>query len=88
MAEGGCSHLIHRGWSVNAARKTTMAIGAFSIPIVVIAGYTSHVWLVVALVGLALGMHQWWSANLFTITRDMFPTQAVGTVVGMGQVGG
>lgn len=82
------SHLIQRGWSVNLARKTTMAIPALSIPFIVIAGYTHEVWLVVALVSLALAMHQWWSANLFTLVSDMFPSQAVGTVVGMGQVGG
>lgn len=82
------SHLIQRGWSVNAARKVTMAVPAAAIPFVVIAGYTDRLWLVIALVSLALAMHQWWSANLFTLTSDMFPTAAVGTVVGMGQFGG
>lgn len=82
------SHLIHRGWSINRARKTTMAVSACTIPFVSIVGFSDQLWVAVVLVGMALAMHQWWSANLFTLTSDMFPSAAVGTVVGMGQVGG
>ena len=32
--------------------------------------------------------HQGWSANLFTTTSDMFPRQAVGSVVGIGGMAG
>ncbi len=80
--------LIQRGWSVNRARKTTLAVAAFSVPWVVFAGFTRNHALALGLIGMALAMHQWWSSNLFTLTSDMFPTEAVGTVVGMGQVGG
>jgi ACS family hexuronate transporter-like MFS transporter len=44
----------------------------------------SHLWLAVAIIGLAAAAHQGWSANLFTLTSDMFPAQAVGSVVGFG----
>ena len=33
---------------------------------------------------LATSAHQGWSANLFTLTSDMFPRRAVGSVVGIG----
>jgi len=82
------SYLISRGWPVNRARKTTMAVAAFSIPLVALAAFIHSLPLVIVLVSLALAMHQWWSANLFTTTSDMFPSEAVGTVVGMGQFGG
>ena len=82
------SHLINRGWSVNRARKTVMLVPALAIPWVAIAGFTHNAWLALGLISMALAMHQWWSSNLFTLTSDMFPTQAVGTVVGMGQIGG
>ncbi len=82
------SVLIQKGWSVNRARKTALACTACTIPFVGYAGFTHNLPVVIFLVGLALAMHQWWSANLFTLTSDMFPTRAVGTVVGMGQVGG
>jgi ACS family hexuronate transporter-like MFS transporter len=80
--------LIHRGWPHNRARKTTMGIAAALIPLVAINAFRSELWLFVALSGLVVAMHQWWSANLFTTASDMFPREAIGTVVGMGQVGG
>jgi len=42
----------------------------------------------VLLVGLAAAAHQGWSANIFTTTSDMFPRQAVGSVVGIGGMAG
>ncbi len=42
----------------------------------------------VALVSLAAAAHQGWSANLFTLTSDMFPRRAVGSVVGFGGMAG
>jgi ACS family hexuronate transporter-like MFS transporter len=42
----------------------------------------------VGIVGVAAAAHQWWSANIFTLTSDMFPSQAVGTVVGIGGFAG
>ena len=39
-----------------------------------------------ALIGLAAAAHQGWSANIFTMTSDMFPRRAVGSVVGAGAV--
>ena len=43
---------------------------------------------VLALVSLAAAAHQGWSANLFTLTSDMFPRRAVGSVVGIGGMAG
>jgi ACS family hexuronate transporter-like MFS transporter len=43
---------------------------------------------VVALVGLAGAAHQGWSANIFTLTSDLFPKAAVGSVVGIGAMTG
>jgi len=45
-------------------------------------------WAAVLVVGLAAAAHQWWSANIFTLSSDMFPRQAVGTVVGIGGFAG
>ena len=82
------SSLIKRGWTVNAARKTTMGIFAAMIPFVIIAGQTRSTWLAVGLIGMATACHQAWSANLFTLSSDMFPRRAVGTVVGIGGFAG
>jgi MFS transporter, ACS family, aldohexuronate transporter len=82
------SSMIKRGVSVNRARKTAMLICALAVVPVVFAAKASSVWIAVLLVGLAAGAHQGWSANLFTTTSDMFPRQAVGSVVGIGGMAG
>jgi ACS family hexuronate transporter-like MFS transporter len=45
-------------------------------------------WTAVALIGLAAAAHQGWSANVFTMTSDMFPRRAVGSIVGIGGMAG
>ena len=45
-------------------------------------------WIAVLLIGLASAAHQGFSANLFTLTSDMFPRFAVGSVVGIGGFAG
>ena len=47
-----------------------------------------NLWLAVGLIAIAAAAHQGWSANLFTIVSDCFPRQAVGSVVGLGGLGG
>jgi len=79
---------IKRGWSVNAARKTTMLIAALLIVPTALAPTMTGMWAAVLIVGLAAAAHQWWSANLFTLSSDMLPRQAVGTVVGIGGFAG
>ncbi|MDQ3711412.1 MAG: MFS transporter [Acidobacteriota bacterium] len=82
------SHLIKRGWTVNAARKTTMLICAILVIPIVYASITDNLWVSVVLIGTAAAAHQGWSANIFTIASDMFPKQAVGSVVGIGGMAG
>ena len=79
---------IKRGWSVNAARKTTMLIAALLIVPTALAPTMTGLWASVLIVGLAAAAHQWWSANIFTLSSDMFPREAVGTVVGIGGFAG
>jgi ACS family hexuronate transporter-like MFS transporter len=82
------STLINRGRSVNVARKTTMLICALCVTPIIFAYKMENLWGAVLLIGLAAAAHQGFSANLFTITSDMFPPQAVGSVVGIGGMAG
>ena len=82
------SGLIKRGWTVNAARKTTMLVCAFLVIPIVYASITDNLWVSVVLIGIAAAAHQGWSANIFTLASDMFPKQAVGSVVGIGGMAG
>ena len=82
------STLIRRGWTVNAARKTAMLVCALAVVPIVFAAGVQSMWGAVALISLATAAHQGWSANLFTFASDMFPRQAVGSVVGLGGFAG
>jgi len=82
------STLIKRGWSINAARKTTMLACALAVTPIIFAANVKSLWVAVGLVGLAAAAHQGWSANIFTMASDMFPRRAVGSVVGIGGMAG
>ena len=82
------STLIKNGWSINKGRKTAMLICALAVVPIVFAAQTASLWTAVLLIGIAAAAHQGWSANLFTLTSDMFPRRAVGSVVGIGGMAG
>jgi ACS family hexuronate transporter-like MFS transporter len=82
------SWLIHRGASINAGRKTAMMICAVAVVPVVFADRVAGLWSAVLLIGLAAAAHQGFSSNLFTLTSDMFPNRAVGSVTGIGGMAG
>jgi MFS transporter, ACS family, hexuronate transporter len=77
------SYLLKRGWSLNAARKTAMLTCALCVVPTIFASQASNQWVAVALISLATAAHQGWSANLFTLSSDLFPQPAVGSVIGM-----
>jgi ACS family hexuronate transporter-like MFS transporter len=78
------SRLIHAGWSINRARKTTMLICAILAMPVALGAVVDNLWLAVGIIGLATAAHQAFSANLYTLPGDVFPRSAVGSVVGLG----
>ena len=83
------SALLKRGWELTRARKTTMFIFACCVMAITFVPFTGgNLWLTVALIGIAAGSHQGWSANLFTMSSDCFPRKAIGSVVGLGGMGG
>jgi MFS transporter, ACS family, hexuronate transporter len=82
------SFLIKRGHSVNTSRKMAMLLCAVGVIPVVFAYRVESTLSAVLLIGLAAACHQGFSANLFTLTSDMFPAEAVGSVVGIGGMAG
>jgi MFS transporter, ACS family, hexuronate transporter len=82
------SRLMKRGRTANVARKVTMLVCALAVVPIVFAQFVSHLWLAVAIIGLATAAHQAWSANLMTLPSDMFPRAAVGSAVGLGGMAG
>lgn len=81
--------LLARGYSLTRARKTALVTCALAVvPVSVIMRTSGSLWLATGLVALAGAAHQGWSANLFTLVSDTFPSSAVASVVGLGGLGG
>jgi len=76
------------GLSPYYARLAAMLFCAFLVVPIYTASSAKSVWTAIALISLAAGAHQGWSANLFTTSSDMFPRSAVGAVVGIGGMAG
>ena len=80
------------GMHGSRARYGAMFVCAcFSLPML-FAGHVQTEWMAVTLLSLAAAGHQGWSANLYTTASDVFPSSAVGSVIGIagmaGSVGG
>jgi len=78
------SWMIHRGRTVNFSRKLAMLICAITVVPIISAYRVESTWGAVLLIGLAAAGHQGFSSNLFTVPSDLFPAEAVGSVVGLG----
>ena len=65
-----------------------MLICAVCVVPIVYAYRAQGLWSTVLLIGLAAAAHQGFSANLYTTASDMFPSQAVASVVGIGSMAG
>ncbi len=76
--------LIRRGWPNGKARKVTMGVFALCMPVAATAVAVKETWMAVALISLATAAHQGWSANLYTTVSDVFPKNAVASVIGIG----
>ena len=86
------SNFIKRGKSVDYARKVTILISALIILPVMLVSQVSSLWMAVGLIALAAAGHQSWASNIFTIVSDIYPKNAVGSMMGlsgfMGAIGG
>jgi ACS family hexuronate transporter-like MFS transporter len=76
------------GLSPSHARLTAMLLCALLVVPIYAANSVNSVWTAIALISVAAGAHQGWSANLFTTSSDMFPRSGVGSVVGIGGTAG
>ena len=82
------SWLIKKGWPTLKARKTVLLAFAFLELSVITIQFASGVWVAVGLISFAVALHQAWATNVFTLPSDLFPKQAVSSVVGIGGMAG
>jgi len=82
------SFLIKKGFSANFGRKFAMFCCALIVVPIAMTYRVSGLWPAVVLIGLAAAGHQGFSANLYTLASDLFPSRAVGSVIGIGGMTG
>ncbi len=90
------TYFINKGMDPYAGRMKAMFIIALFPLLVLCAQPLGHLpflgdygyWVPVIIIGLGGSAHQAWSANLFSTVSDMFPKNAVATVIGVGGMAG
>lgn len=82
------SSLMRQGWSTNAARKVAILVCALMVTPMIFGAIVSGTWTAVLILSLATAGHQGWAANMFACLSDLFPKNAVSTVVGITGFGG
>jgi ACS family hexuronate transporter-like MFS transporter len=78
------AYLIRSGIGPLRARQRAMLLCAIVALSVIGVANATNLWMAVLLLGLAAAAHQGWSANLFATVPDLFPKEAVASVVGIG----
>jgi len=78
------SRFLKAGRTPNFARKATMAFWAIMVIPIWWTQSIDSLWGATLLIGLATAAHQAFSANLYTLPSDVFPRNAVGSVIGIG----
>jgi ACS family hexuronate transporter-like MFS transporter len=77
-----------KSYSIDSARKTAFLVCACAVLPMFFGSYFTNLWFAVIMVGIALAAQQAWSSNAYTLVSDIFPSNAVATVVGFGSMAG
>jgi ACS family hexuronate transporter-like MFS transporter len=87
---GGWLPVLFRRTGVSSTSARLGAMFCCAVLVVPIGTINSvkSIWIAIALLSIAAGAHQGWSANLFTTSSDMFPQSVVSSVVGIGSMAG
>lgn len=78
------THFMKTGWNENRARKTTLLICALCVVPIYFASTTHSLYVAIGLIALATAAHQGWSANMYAIPANLFPSEYVASVTGFG----
>lgn len=88
LVGGGLSSwLLHRGHSIDAARKIALGASAIVMPCVMLVPYASVPWAIVCF-SVAFFGQQSWSTLVMILPTDLYPRHALGTVAGLVGLGG
>jgi ACS family hexuronate transporter-like MFS transporter len=86
------SRFMQMGKSIDYARKTTILLCSLIVLPVMLVSQVQNLWIATILIAIAAAGHQGWASNIFTIVSDIYPRNAVGSMMGLsgfaGAVGG
>lgn len=85
---GLSSHLLHRGFSINASRKLALGASAALMPWVMLVPFMPNVGWVLFLFSLAFFGQQSWSTLVMIVPTDLVPHSALGKLAGLVGLGG
>jgi len=77
------SKLISIGKSIGFARKKAILVSAIMVLPLIFISEVENMWLAVVMISIAAAAHQGWASNIFTIVSDIYPKEAVGSMVGL-----
>ena len=77
-------YAMRRGRPLGSARRFAMMVCAVCATSVTLVPFVHVLWQAIGLLCLATAAHQGWSSNLLSTPSDMFRSDSVGTVVGIG----
>ena len=80
-------YLLKRGWSVTAARKTSVTFFCVLMMSAIPAVLAGEAWLSIAFVSVAMLGYTGGLANMLTIPSDVYPKNAVASVYGLASMG-
>ncbi|GAB3427294.1 MFS transporter [Niabella aquatica] len=80
--------LVKKGLMLTKARRISLLIAAVLVLPVIAVQYATSSWQVVGMISLAAAAHNAWSANIFAFASDMFPKNALSSVIGIGGMAG
>lgn len=75
-------YFVNRGKTHAEARRLAMLICALCVLPTALLPLVTSVWQAVALVSLAAAAHQGWSANVYALPSDVYPSSSVASLVG------
>jgi ACS family hexuronate transporter-like MFS transporter len=82
------TRMVRAGMAVGRARKLALlACAVLAMPVSLLL-LTDNVWIAVGLLGLTLGAHQGYSANLFALFADVTPHERVASATSIGSLFG
>jgi MFS transporter, ACS family, hexuronate transporter len=79
--------LLRRGWSVNVARKSMVAVSALLMTAAIPAAFCATASAAIALVSVATFGYTSYNANALAFPADVFPKNVVGSIWGLASLG-